>query len=98
MLASLTNERTGREQVIDAATVDGAAYLLLAQFCKSPRVERNDRGTSILSGVEPFCTVYQCFDGGSMPWVPTQQYSKGLGLDDVERYPASGAPLLAPKL
>jgi alpha-methylacyl-CoA racemase len=63
VLALLARERTGRGQVVDAGMVDGAAYLLFAQFCELGRGEWQGRGTGLLSGVAPFYGVYQCADG-----------------------------------
>jgi alpha-methylacyl-CoA racemase len=63
VLALLARERTGRGQVVDAGMVDGAAYLLFAQFCELGRGEWQGRGTGMLSGVAPFYGVYQCADG-----------------------------------
>jgi alpha-methylacyl-CoA racemase len=51
VLALLARERTGRGQVVDAGMVDGAAYLLFAQFCEAGRGEWQGRGTGMLSGV-----------------------------------------------
>lgn len=66
VLALLARERTGRGQVVDAGMVDGAAYLLYAQFSELGRGEWHGRGTSVLSGIAPFYGVYQCADGGWM--------------------------------
>jgi alpha-methylacyl-CoA racemase len=63
VLALLARERTGRGQVVDAGMVDGAAYLLFAQFCELGRGEWQGRGTGMLSGVAPFYGVYRCADG-----------------------------------
>ena len=63
VLALLARERTGRGQVVDAGMVDGAAYLLFAQFCELGRGEWHGRGTGMLSGVAPFYGVYRCADG-----------------------------------
>lgn len=63
VLALLARERTGRGQVVDAGMVDGAAYLLFAQFCELARGEWHGRGTGMLSGIAPFYGVYECADG-----------------------------------
>jgi alpha-methylacyl-CoA racemase len=62
VLALLARERTGRGQVVDAGMVDGAAYLLFAQFCEAGRGEWQGRGTGMLSGIAPFYGVYRCAD------------------------------------
>jgi len=86
VLALLARERTGRGQVVDAGMVDGAAYLLFAQFCELARGEWHGRGTGMLSGVAPFYGVYQCADGGwvSVGAIESKFYAQlldGLGLD-----------------
>jgi alpha-methylacyl-CoA racemase len=86
VLALLARERTGRGQVVDAGMVDGAAYLLFAQFCELGRGEWHGRGTGLLSGVAPFYGVYQCADGrwmsvGSIESKFYAQLLDGLGLD-----------------
>jgi alpha-methylacyl-CoA racemase len=85
VLALLARERTGRGQVVDAAMVDGAAYLLFAQFCELASGAWQGRGTGMLSGVAPFYGVYQCADGGwvSVGSIESKFYAQlidGLGL------------------
>jgi alpha-methylacyl-CoA racemase len=85
VLALLARERTGRGQVVDAGMVDGAAYLLFAQFCELGRGEWAGRGNGILSGAAPFYGVYQCADGrwmsvGSIEGKFYAQLLDGLGL------------------
>ncbi len=87
VFALLARHRTGRGQIVDAAMVDGSAYMMFAQFCELGRGEWHGRGTNLLSGVAPFYAVYQCADGG---WVSAgsiegkfyAQLVKGLGLDE----------------
>jgi len=86
VLALLARERTGRGQVVDAGMVDGAAYLLFAQFCELARGEWHGRGTGLLSGIAPFYGVYRCADGGwvSVGAIESKFYAQlldGLGLD-----------------
>ena len=85
VLALLARERTGRGQVVDAGMVDGAAYLLFAQFCELGRGEWQGRGTGMLSGVAPFYGVYRCADGQwmSVGAIESKFYAQlldGLGL------------------
>jgi alpha-methylacyl-CoA racemase len=85
VLALLARERTGRGQVVDAGMVDGAAYLLFAQFCELGRGEWQGRGSGLLSGAAPFYGVYQCADGGwmSVGSIESKFYAQlldGLGL------------------
>jgi alpha-methylacyl-CoA racemase len=86
VMALLARERTGRGQVVDAGMVDGAAYLLFAQFCELARGEWHGRGTGMLSGIAPFYGAYQCADGqwisvGSIESKFYAQLLDGLGLD-----------------
>lgn len=87
VMALLTRERTGRGQVVDAGMVDGAAYLMFAQFAEMARGQWHGRGTSMLSGGAPFYTVYRCSDGGwmSVGSIESKFYAqllKGLDLDE----------------
>jgi alpha-methylacyl-CoA racemase len=87
VLALLNRERTGRGQVVDAGMVDGAAYLMFAQFAELYRGIWQGRGSSVLSGIAPFYTVYQCSDGGwmSVGAIESKFYAqlvKALDLDD----------------
>ena len=85
VLALLARERTGRGQVVDAGMVDGAAYLLFAQFCELGLGQWHGRGTGMLSGAAPFYGVYQCADGRwmSVGSIESKFYTRlldGLGL------------------
>ena len=87
VMALLARERTGRGQVVDAGMVDGAAYLMYAQFAELTRGLWHGRGTSVLSGVAPFYSVYRCADGGwmSVGSIESKFYAqlvKGLDLDE----------------
>lgn len=87
VLALFARNQTGRGQVVDAGMVDGAAYAMFAQFCELARGEWQGRGTSMLSGVAPFYSVYRCADGGwvSVGCIESKFYAqliKGLGLDE----------------
>ena len=106
VLALLARERTGRGQVVDAGMVDGAAYLLFAQFCELARGQWHGRGTGMLSGVAPFYGVYECADGrwvsvGSIESKFYAQLLDGLELDrellgrqhDRSHWPAARAAI-----
>jgi alpha-methylacyl-CoA racemase len=87
VMALLARERTGRGQIVDAGMVDGAAYLMFAQFAEMARGLWHGRGTSTLSGGAPFYTVYRCADGGwmSVGSIESKFYAqllKVLDLDD----------------
>ena len=108
VLALLARERTGRGQVVDAGMVDGAAYLLFAQFCELGLGQWQGRGTSMLSGIAPFYGVYPCADGrwvsvGSIESKFYAQLLDGLGLGrelltrqhDRTQWPADRAAIAA---
>jgi alpha-methylacyl-CoA racemase len=108
VLALFARERTGRGQVVDAAMVDGAAYVMFAQFCELALGTWKGRGTGMLSGIAPFYGVYRCADDGwmSVGAIETKFYREllaGLGLDaallerqhDREDWPATRALIAA---
>jgi alpha-methylacyl-CoA racemase len=108
VLALLARERTGRGQVVDAGMVDGANYLLFAQFQELGLLSWKGRGTNLLSGIAPFYGVYRCADDGwmSVGSIEGKFYAElvnGLGLDTslVERqhdradWPAARAEIAA---
>jgi alpha-methylacyl-CoA racemase len=64
VLALFERERTGRGQVVDAAMVDGAALLLMAQIAYHGIGQWDGLGSSTLSGNAPYYGVYRCADGG----------------------------------
>jgi alpha-methylacyl-CoA racemase len=66
VMALLARERTGRGQVVDAGMVDGANYLLFAQFQELGLLSWKGRGTNMLAGIAPFYGVYRCADDGWM--------------------------------
>lgn len=108
VLALFARERTGRGQVVDAGMVDGANYLLFAQFRELALGAWNGRGTGLLSGIAPFYGVYPCSDGGwmSVGSIEGKFYAQlvaGLGLDaslverqhDREFWPADRGAIAA---
>jgi alpha-methylacyl-CoA racemase len=108
VLALFARERTNRGQVVDAGMVDGANYLLFAQFAELALGSWKGRGTNMLSGVAPFYSVYRCADGGwmSVGSIEGKFYAQlldGLGLDgtllerqhDVAAWPAARAAIAA---
>lgn len=65
--AILEAKRSGRGQVVDAAMVDGAAYLNgLMQGLLSQGVWRDERGENLLDGAAPWYDSYRTRDGGYM--------------------------------
>jgi alpha-methylacyl-CoA racemase len=90
MMALFERERTGQGQVIDAAIVDGAAFMLTALFGeRASGGWKGGRGTHMLSGAAPFYGTYQCADGrwfavGAIEPQFYDAFLRALGLDDVE--------------
>ncbi len=86
-LALLERARSGKGQVVDAAMVDGAAYLstFIYKF-RNAGMWRDERGTNLLDGGAPFYETYRTKDGQHMSVgaIEPQFYAallKGLGLD-----------------
>jgi alpha-methylacyl-CoA racemase len=86
-LALLERGRSGAGQVVDAAMVDGAAYLstFLYKF-RNTGMWRDERGTNMLDTGAPFYETYRTRDGHymSVGAIEPQFYAallKGLGLD-----------------
>lgn len=87
LLALLERGRSGKGQMVDAAMVDGAAYLssFLYNF-RNARMWSDERGTNMLDGGAPFYETYATKDGHymSVGAIEPQFYAallKGLGLD-----------------
>lgn len=93
LLALFERERTGRGQIIDAAIVDGAAYMLGAMFGEMELgLWDGDIRHSILAGDAPFYGTYKCSDDRwfTVGAIEPKFYAKLLellGLDDVDRSP-----------
>lgn len=91
LLALFERQRTGRGQVVDAAIVDGAAYMLGAMFGEIELgLWDGDLDHSMLGGTAPFYGVYECADGRwfSVGSIEPKFYAALLdllGLDDVDR-------------
>lgn len=100
LLALVERQRTGVGQVVDAAIVDGAAYMLGGMFGLST----GDLKQSMLGGTAPFYGVYECADGRwfSIGAIEPKFYAAlldVLGLDDVDRsLPAQHDQAQWPKL
>ncbi|HEY1561628.1 MAG TPA: CaiB/BaiF CoA-transferase family protein [Caulobacteraceae bacterium] len=90
LLALFERTRTGLGQVIDAAIVDGAAYLLAPMFGELELgLWDGDPRHSLLRGAAPFYGVYRCADGRwfSVGAIEQKFYAAMLailGLDDVD--------------
>jgi alpha-methylacyl-CoA racemase len=91
LLALFERHRTGRGQVVDAAIVDGAAYMLAPMFGElALDLWDGDPAHSMLIGAAPFYGVYRCADGRwfSVGAIEPKFYAAMLdllGLDDVDR-------------
>jgi alpha-methylacyl-CoA racemase len=86
-LALLERGHSNRGQVVDAAMVDGAAYLstFIYKF-RNAGMWRDERGTNMLDGGAPFYDTYRTKDGQfmSVGAIEPQFYAallNGLGLD-----------------
>ena len=86
-LALVERAQSGKGQVIDAAMVDGAAYLASFIFkFRNNGMWKDERGTNMLDTAAPFYDTYEAKDGGflSVGAIEPQFYSallRGLGLD-----------------
>jgi alpha-methylacyl-CoA racemase len=93
LLALVERQRTGRGQVVDAAIVDGAAYMLGGMFGELELgLWDGDLKHSMLGGAAPFYGVYRCSDGRwfSVGAIEPKFYAallQVLGLDDVSPAP-----------
>jgi alpha-methylacyl-CoA racemase len=90
LLALFERERSGRGQVIDAAIVDGASYMLGAMFGEIELgLWDGDPSHSMLGGTAPFYGVYLCADDrwfsvGAIEQKFYAEMLRILGLDDVD--------------
>jgi alpha-methylacyl-CoA racemase len=93
MLALFERHRTGRGQVVDAAIVDGAAYMLGGMFGELELGLWDGKlNHSILGGTAPFYGVYECADGRfyTVGAIEPKFYATlldTLSIDDVSRSP-----------
>ncbi len=93
LLALVERQRTGRGQVVDAAIVDGAAYMLGGMFGELELgLWDGNLKHSMLGGAAPFYGVYECADGRwfSIGSIEPKFYAALLdilGLDDVDPSP-----------
>jgi alpha-methylacyl-CoA racemase len=87
LLALLERSGSGRGQIVDAAMVDGAAYLSTFVYkFRNAGMWRDERGTNLLDSGAPFYDTYQTKDGRyvSVGAIEPQFYAallKGLGLE-----------------
>ena len=90
LMALVERQRTGKGQVVDAAIVDGASYMLGAMFGELELgLWDGDPAHSLLGGKAPFYGVYRCADEKwfSVGAIEQKFYAAMLailGLDDVD--------------
>lgn len=90
LLALVERQRTGKGQVVDAAIVDGASYMLGPMFGELELdLWDGDPEHALLGGKAPFYGVYRCADGKwfSVGAIEQKFYAAMLailGLDDVD--------------
>ncbi|WP_454648709.1 CaiB/BaiF CoA transferase family protein [Bradyrhizobium liaoningense] len=90
LMALFERQRTGRGQVVDAAIVDGASYMLGPMFGELElKLWDGDPEHALLGGKAPFYGVYLCADDRwfSVGAIEQKFYTamlSVLGLDDVE--------------
>jgi alpha-methylacyl-CoA racemase len=95
LLALHELQSTGRGQVIDAAIVDGAAYMLSAMFGeRAMGLWDGNPQHHVLLGAAPFYGTYECADGRwfAVGAIEPKFYAamlRVLGIDDVEPSPAA---------
>ncbi|HSP98183.1 MAG TPA: CaiB/BaiF CoA-transferase family protein [Candidatus Dormibacteraeota bacterium] len=104
-LALLERAHSGKGQIVDAAMVDGAAYLSTFVYkFRNSGMWRDERGTNMLDGGAPFYETYRARDGEylSVGAIEPQFYAAllhGLGIDaatmphqmDQSKWPETGA-------
>jgi alpha-methylacyl-CoA racemase len=90
LMALVERQRTGKGQVVDAAIVDGASYMLGAMFGELELgLWDGDPDHALLGGKAPFYGVYRCADEKwfSVGAIEQKFYAATLsilGLDDVD--------------
>eukprot|EP00128_Syssomonas_multiformis_P001157 Colp12_sorted_trinity150504_noHs@7812 len=85
----LERTKSGKGQVIDAAMVDGAAYLSAFVYKNRETIWNAERGANALDGGAPFYETYECADGkhvtvGAIEPQFYHQLLVGLGLQDAD--------------
>ena len=102
--ALLEAQQSGLGQVVDAAMVDGAAYLMGPMFGLFAQGSwRDERGVNVLDGGSPWYNVYQTKDGkwlsvGAIEQRFYAEFVRKLGLDPTQlpaQHDRRGWPLLA---
>lgn len=92
--------RSGRGQIIDAAMVDGAAYLTAFMHGTKDMLFAAPRGQNLLDSGAPFYDTYETSDGGFVAVGALEphfyaQLLDGLGLSEAGADETAGAELMA---
>ena len=89
--ALLEARNSGTGQIVDAAMVDGAAYLMAPMYAMySQGTWRDTRGVNVLDGGAPFYDVYKTKDG---KWLAVGAIEARFFAEFVERLGLAGQPL-----
>jgi len=102
--ALLEAQKSGHGQIVDAAMVDGAAYLMAPMYGMFAQGSwRDERGVNVIDGGAPWYNVYQTKDGkwlsvGAIEQRFYAEFVSKLGLDPAalpKQHDRQGWPLLA---
>jgi len=102
--ALLEAQKSGQGQIVDAAMVDGAAYLMAPMYGMFAQGSwRDERGVNVIDGGAPWYNVYQTKDGkwlsvGAIEQRFYAEFVRKLGLDPAalpKQYDREGWPVLA---
>ena len=89
--ALIEARKSGKGQIVDAAMVDGAAYLMAPMYAMfSQGTWRDRRGVNVLDGGAPFYDVYETKDG---KWLAVGAIEARFYAEFVERLGLAGQPL-----
>jgi len=91
LAALLEAQKSGKGQVVDAAMVDGAAYLMALTYAMHAQgTWRDERGVNVLDGGAPWYDTYQTSDG---KWLAVGAIEKRFYAELIERLGLSAAEL-----
>ncbi len=88
--ALLEAANSGQGQVVDAAMVEGAAYLTsMVHSFRAMGMWNDERGTNLIDGGAPFYDVYECADGKYVSIGPIEPqfyalFLEAVGLDEQD--------------
>ena len=91
LAALLEAQKSGKGQVVDAAMVDGAAYLMALTYAMHAQgTWRDERGVNVLDGGAPWYDTYATSDG---KWLAVGAIEKRFYAEFIERLGLSAAEL-----